>query len=155
MRFGRYLLAISLTVTATGCSHMEKLDEGYTAKDIAFKKSFPKSKASCIKAGGEALKEMGAGIDDQTGDQLISNRYSIFEYATAYGGGGTAVAQKISETGKMYIKVSSEGNGCLIWVSRVRAWNNKEEYPKVSVDFVKQKMVTPFFQEVSERLTRL
>jgi hypothetical protein len=133
---------------------MERVDEVYTATDPGFQKIFAKEKSECISASVKALQEMGAGVEDQKGDEVISNRYDAFQFAKASSDAYNTTATLNKQQAKIYLRVSSEGPGCKVNIARVRAWNNGEEFQQIDVDFTKRFVANPFFGELSERLSR-
>jgi hypothetical protein len=149
-----FALLVMATTLACAHSHMERIDEAYTATDPGFHKTFTKQKSECISASVKALQEMGAGVEDQKEDEIISNRYDAFQFAKSSGDAYGATATLNKQQAKIYVRVSSEGDGCKVNIARVRAWNNGEEFQQIDVDFTKHVVANPFFGELSERLSR-
>ncbi|MCB9072558.1 MAG: hypothetical protein H6623_02975 [Bdellovibrionaceae bacterium] len=148
-------LIVGLSIFAIGCSHMETVNETYTATDPAFQRSFEKPKSDCLQASVKTLKEMGAGIDSQSGQEVISTRYNAFRFATTTGTASSATSVMNDQQAKIYLHVEDDGKGCAVKMTRVRAWNNGQEFEKIDVDFTKKMVATPFFRDLSERLSRL
>lgn len=142
-----YIIAI---LSLVGCAHIERIDENYTKTDPEFQRSFNKTKKQCLDATEATIKDIGAEIESKNANEIISQRYNAFSYVT----GNANMAQLIQEQAKIYVKVSGEGNNCVISLVRVRAWSNGSEYEKIDLDFTKKNVVKPFFSDVNERLTR-
>lgn len=141
-----------LLFTLASCAHMEKIDSAYTSKDPSFQKSYAKNQQQCLAATVKAVKDMGAGIDEQKGLELSTTKWVAHESAEGSGSGGYYVATYNKQEAKLYVKVSGTQKNCNVAVTRVRAWNNNVEYEKLNLAFTKARVVEPFFKNLEERM---
>jgi hypothetical protein len=144
------LLVVPALLSA--CATVAKVDESYTAQDPAFTRSFAKSPKSCIAATTLALKDLGAAVESQKDGTIVSERYSVFDYAESSGSAYYAKTSLNRQMGKLYLKVSGGDAGCVVRVLRVRAWENNAEFDAINVDFTKSNVTGPFFKNLEERL---
>jgi hypothetical protein len=148
----RVVFVFFLTLLFASCAHMEKIDENYTSKDPFFQKSYTHSPGQCKTASIKALEDLGSGVDEEKGNEIISRKWTALEGATAVGGGGYAEANYYKQQARIYVRINGEAKGCQVRVTKLRAWNNNIEYPKVNLAFSKQAVVEPFFKYLDERL---